>query len=105
MKRKMENKKKFKFSKYKVIRNFTVLGIILLLFFTLKTHAYNSEINYKTIVVTKGQTLWKIAENEKRTNEYFKNRDIREIINNIKSTNNLTSSIIYENQNLKIIEF
>lgn len=105
MKRKMQNKKKFKFSKYKVIRNFTIICIILFLFFTAKTQAYNDDIIYKTIIVKNGQTLWQIAQNEKETNEYFKNKDIRDIIKNIEKTNNLNSSTIYENQKLKIIEF
>lgn len=97
-----KNKKKFKFSKYKVIRNFTILGI-LLLFFSLKSHAYNS-ISYKTVIVNKGQTLWSIAKEEKESNEYFKNTDIRDIIKNIEKTNNIKNSTIYENQKLKIIE-
>lgn len=105
MKRKNSNKRKFKFSKYKIIRNFTIIGLVLFLFFTLKSNAYNTEENYKTIIVSKGQTLWNIAENEKSVNEYYKEKDIRVIINNIEKTNNLKSSTIYENQKLKIIEF
>lgn len=104
MKRKIQkNKKKFRFSKYKVIRNFTIIAIILL-FFSLKSHAYNDNINYKTIIVNKGQTLWKIAEEEQKINEYYKNKDIRDIIKNIEKTNNLKTSTIYENQKLKIVE-
>lgn len=105
MKRKNTNKRKFKFSKYKVIRNFTIIGLVLFLFFTLKSNAYNTKENYKTIIVSKGQTLWTIAENEKEINEFYKTKDIRAIVNSIEKTNNLNTSTIYENQKLKIIEF
>ena len=104
MKRKNQKQKRFKFSKYKVIRNFIVIGILSLLFFTTKTQAYNNNINYKTIVVTNGETLWEIAKKEKENNEYFKNKDIRDIVKNIEKTNNIKNSTIYENQKLKIIE-
>lgn len=102
MKKKV-TKKKFKFSKYKVIRNFTVIGILGILFFSLKSNAYNN-INYKTIVVSEGQTLWDIAKEEKKNNYYYQNKDIRDIVNNIRIINNLKSSTIYVNQNLLILE-
>lgn len=98
-----KNKKKFKFSKFKVIRNLSVLTILGIIFFALKTNAYN-EINYKTIIVYKGQTLWEIAREEKKYNNYYKSKDIRYIIRNIKKINCLSSSIIYENQKLQIID-
>ncbi len=95
--------KKFKFSKLKVIRNITIIIILSIIFFTLKCNAYNNNYFYKTIVVTKGQTLWDIAKNEKKNNNYYKNDDIRIIIKKIKKLNNLNNSIIYTNQKLKII--
>lgn len=101
--RMQKNIKKFKFSKYKVLRNFIILSIIVL-FFSLKSHAYNNRISYKTIIVNRGQTLWNIAKEEQKSNEYFKNKDIRDIIKNIEKTNNIKNSTIYENQKLKIIE-
>ncbi|MBP3597258.1 MAG: LysM peptidoglycan-binding domain-containing protein [Clostridia bacterium] len=101
--RMQKNIKKFKFSKYKVLRNFIILSIIVL-FFSLKSHAYNNSISYKTIIVNRGQTLWNIAKEEQKSNEYFKNKDIRDIIKNIEKTNNIKNSTIYENQKLKIIE-
>lgn len=96
-------KKKFKFSKFKVIRNFTVIGIIGILFFSLKSNAYN-DISYKTVVVSEGQTLWDIAKEEQATNYYYKNKDVRYIVKSIQNTNNLKSATIYVNQNLQIIE-
>lgn len=102
MKRK-NNKKKFKFSKFKVIRNFTILGLLGVIFFSLKSHAHN-EISYKTIIVSQGQTLWKIAKEEQKNNMYYKNKNIKYIIKDIKKLNNLNGATIYINQELQIIE-
>lgn len=102
-KMKKRNTKKFRFSRFKVIRNFTILIILGLLFFSLKTEAYNQNC-YKIIIVSQGQTLWEIAKTENQYNEYYKNKDIRFIIKDIKRTNNLKESTIYTNQKLKIIE-
>ena len=100
---KNNKKRRFKLSKYKVLRNFTVIGIIGILFFCLKSSAYSS-YNYKTIIISQGQTLWDIAQTEKASNEYYKNKDIRSIVKNIKDINNLSNSNIYPNQVLKVIE-
>ncbi len=102
--KKIKNRKttKFKFSKYKVIRNFTVIIILGLIFFSLKSQAYSK--TYKTIIVSQGQTLWDIAKEENKNNEYYQNKDIRYIINDIKNINNLENSTIFINQKLKIIE-
>lgn len=105
MKKKVQNKRKFKFSRYKVIRNFIVIGIFVIVFFSVKTYAYTDKTIYKEITVSSGQTLWEIAKIEKESNEFYKNKDLREIVNSIKQTNKLTTSLIYENQVLKIIEY
>ena len=55
-----------------------------------------TQISYKEDYILEGDTLWSIAENEINTNEYYKNKDIREVIYEIKELNHLQS------ENLKI---
>ena len=59
--------------------------------------AYSTgEVKYKEESVTNGDTLWGIYEKQQKTNQYFENKDIRDIVAEIKYTNNL------ENGNLEI---
>lgn len=88
----------------KFIRSTLVLLILLYIigsFFYNKTYAYK-EYTYKTITVSEGETLWNIAEFEKENNEYYKNKDIREIVFEIRENNNLTTSNLVVGQELKI---
>ena len=97
MKLKIVNKKKF-------IKR-AVLVLIVLLFAILNANNRSSSEGiqqYKTITVNSGDTLWSIAQYEQNENEYYKNTDIREIVYSIKTTNNLSSSSLTVNQNLKI---
>ena len=90
MKIKIVNKKKF-------IRSFIFLvGLIFLTLIGI-THTYSkTELSYKEDYIIKGDTLWSIAENEINHNEYYKNKDIREVMYEIKQLNNL------QNGNLEI---
>lgn len=65
------------------------------------TYSY-SETKYKTIYVTEGDTLWKIAEYERANNEYYENKDIRDIIYDIKNENKLNISNLKVGQELRI---
>lgn len=88
----------------KFIRSTLVLLILLYIigsFFYNKTYAYK-EYTYKTITVSEGETLWNIAEFEKENNEYYKNKDIREIVFEIRENNNLSTSNLFVGQELKI---
>ena len=88
----------------KFIRSTLVLLILLYIigsFFYNKTYAYK-EYSFKTITVSEGETLWNIAEFEKENNEYYKNKDIREIVFEIRENNNLTTSNLVVGQELKI---
>ncbi len=80
-----------------------IISIILIVFLSNKSYSYK-EISMKEIIVSSGDTLWDIAEREKYNNEYYENYDIREIIAEIKSLNNLENSDIYNNEILKIAE-
>jgi len=60
------------------------------------------EKQYKTIYVDSGDTLWSIAKEQKENNSYYEEKDIREIVDNIKAVNKLSGSNINENQKLII---
>lgn len=55
-----------------------------------------TKIVYKEDYIIKGDTLWDIAENEVNTNQYYKNRDIRDVMYELKKINHLS------NENLEI---
>ena len=88
----------------KFIRSMTILLIIIfavIAFFYNKSYAYR-EHRYKIIQVSSGDTLWTIAKFERENNEYYKNKDIREIVYEIKKLNNLNSSNLSVGQELKL---
>lgn len=90
-------------NKFKFIRSSILIIFILSIFFCKATLSYKiKNIEYTEIHVESGDTLWTIAENLKENNLYYKNKDIREIVYEIKSMNNLSNSSIYINQVLLI---
>lgn len=92
MKMKIVNKKKF-------VRSMMMLvGLVILIVLGLITTTTYSktEIGYKEDYVLKGDTLWSIAEQEVNQNEYYKNKDIREVMYEIRQLNHIT------NDNLEI---
>jgi len=93
----IKNMKKFKRAIFIVVF-FTILGIILLSNQTLS----HGEIKTKTISISRGDTLWTIAQKEINDNNFFEDKSISEIIYNIKTINNLENSYIYEGQKLII---
>ncbi len=96
---KIVNKKKFVRS---IILVFLV--IIGISFFVGSKSFSHAESKYKTIYVSKGDTLWSIAKEEQNTNEYYRNENIRNIIEQIKKVNKMSSSDLQINQELKIKE-
>ena len=60
------------------------------------------EIEYTSIYVAEGDTLWTIASNLQNNNDYYKNKDIRYIISDIREINHLDSCNIFVNQELLI---
>lgn len=90
MKIKIVNKKKF-------IRSLIILLTLVILALLGINNTYSkTEVAYKEDYIIKGDTLWSIAENEINTNEYYKNKDIREVMYEIKQLNNI------KNENLEI---
>ena len=87
----------------KFFRSILVLCIIVMIIivFNNKTFSYQS-LSYSNITVQEGDTLWIIASRLQKNNSIYKDRDIRFIIDDIKTINNLSSGSIYTNQELKI---
>lgn len=81
-------------NKRKFIRSTSItMGLILFFILILSNISFShTEINYKEIAVSSGDTLWSIAKYEKINNVYFENKDVRDIIDEIKYLNNLTAS-------------
>lgn len=96
---KIVNKKKF----IKRIRLLIAIIIVFIMFMCNITFSH-SEVKYKTIYVSDGDTLWSIAKNEKLNNKLYANMDIREIINKIKEINKLKNGNVVVGQELIIEE-
>ena len=84
---KIVNKKKF-------IRSTCItVGLIVYVIMILSNISFShTDVNYKEIAISSGDTLWSIAKYEGINNEYFENNDIRDIVDEIKYLNNLSSS-------------
>jgi lipopolysaccharide export LptBFGC system permease protein LptF len=80
-----------------------VFLVILAISFIIGNKSFShTESKYKTICVSSGDTLWSIAKEEQKSNAYFEDKDIRYIVNNIKTVNNLSNSDLSINQTLII---
>ena len=94
---KIKNVKKF-------IRSILIiLGIsILIIFLISKGTLSHKEIEYKSIIVSEGDTLWNIAKFNQTNNEYYKDKEIGYVLNDLMKINKLSNSNIYINQELLI---
>lgn len=90
--------------KRKFIRSLMIIGIFIVLigFVFINKSFSHSEISYKKLYVSSGDTLWNIAKLEKNSNSYFENKDIRDVVEELKVTNNLTNSNLEIGQELNI---
>lgn len=80
-----------------------ILGIILSISLLIsKASLSYKETEYKTISVSAGDTLWTIAAYNQSSNDYYENKDIRYIINDIMEINNLENSSLTIGQELLI---
>jgi LysM repeat protein len=80
-----------------------IMGIIFCLtLFISKATLSHGETEYKTIYVSEGDTLWNIAKPNQKNNGYYKDKDVRYIINDLIKINNLNTSTVNVNQELKI---
>lgn len=82
---------------------FLAIGVIVFINLIIPDKSFShQEIEYKEISVINGETLWAIAKNEQKINDYYSGKDVREIVQDIKYINNLSSSELKLNQTLKI---
>ena len=88
-----------KFIRSIMIILFIILGLSMI---CAKASLSYKEIEYTSLYVDYGDTLWSIASRLQKTNNYYKEKDIRYIIYDIKKINNLNSSDVYIAQELKI---
>ena len=80
-----------------------VLAIIAINLITSVNKSYSKvEIEYKTEYASNGDTLWSIAKRENKNNKYYQDKDVREIIYDLKKINNLSNSNLSEGQEIKI---
>lgn len=94
------NKKKFTRSMLTLI-----IGLIITLLYFTNISFSKTQLETKTIFVSSGDTLWVIAENEQINNRYYEGKKVQEIIYDIKNTNNLDDSYLYEGQKLEILSY
>lgn len=93
---KIKNKKKF-------ITSTTILIFIVIFTILLSSKAFShGEYATKTIYISSGDTLWTIASIEQECNKYYENKNIKEIVEDIKYMNSLEDSYIYEGQKIEI---
>lgn len=96
MKIKIVNKSKF-------IRSIIiVLGVVILGLLLLGNTYSKTEITYKEDYIISGDTLWSIAKNQVNNNEYYKNKDIREVMYEIKQLNNIGNETLEVGQKIRI---
>lgn len=70
-----------------------IIGIISISFICFSNISFSKgEVKTKTIYVSSGDTLWTIAEYEQENNTYYDNKDIRDIIYEIKKLNNIDNN-------------
>ena len=94
------NKKKFTRSMLTLI-----IGLVIILLYFTNISFSKTELETKTIFVSTGDTLWEIAENEQINNRYNEGKKVQEIIYDIRNTNNLADSYLYEGQKLEILSY
>ncbi len=90
----------------KFLRSIILIFIFIMIgsFIIVNKTLSHAEVKFKTICISNGDTLWDIAKEEQISNDYYKNKDIRNIIYDIKLTNHMSNSNLKTNQELKIRE-
>ncbi len=80
-----------------------VIGVIIFINLLIPDKSLSHQkLAYKTIAISNGDTLWTIAKVEQEKNSYYKGKDIRDIIQDIKNVNNLKNSSLKINQTIEI---
>lgn len=91
-------------------RNFKLKNVVLLVLAIISINSifFNNnsyskvEVSYKTELISSGDTLWSIAQRESQNNKYYQDKDIREIVYDLKQVNNLQASDLSVGQEIQI---
>lgn len=94
---KIKNVKKFIRSVLIIVGVMFILSLIIV-----KSVLSYQSYEYKIIYVKNGDTLWSIAGDLQKNNNYYEGKDIRYIIGDLKEINDLNNSQVYSKQELKI---
>ena len=87
----------------KFIRTMSILVILILIILLFSNKTYSKvDTKYKEESIILGDTLWSISQEEAKNNKYFENKDIREIVSEIKRINKLDNLDLKEGQKLLI---
>lgn len=87
----------------KFIRTMSILSILILIIILFSNKTYSKvDTKYKEESIILGDTLWSISQEESKNNKYFENKDIREIVSEIKRINKLDNLDLKEGQKLLI---
>jgi len=87
----------------KFIRTISILVILILIIILFSNKTYSKvDTKYKEESIILGDTLWSISQEEAKNNKYFENKDIREIVSEIKRINKLDNLDLKEGQKLLI---
>lgn len=87
----------------KFMRTISILMLVFVGLLILTKNTYSKgETAYKERYIYNGDTLWSIAKEEIQNNEYFENKDIRDVVYEIKKVNNLDTSDLFDGQKIKI---
>ena len=87
----------------KFIRIMSILVILILIIILFSNKTYSKvDTKYKEESIILGDTLWSISQEESKNNKYFENKDIREIVSEIKRINKLDNLDLKEGQKLVI---
>ena len=87
----------------KFIRTMSILVILILIIILFSNKTYSKvDTKYKEESIILGDTLWSISQQEAKNNKYFENKDIREIVSEIKRINKLDNLDLKEGQKILI---
>ena len=76
---------------------FICLGIILFLIMCVSNVSFSKgEIKEKNIYVTNGDTLWTIAREQQKSNNYYADKEIRQIVYEIRKLNKIENDSFLE---------
>ena len=85
----------------KFLRSILIIIAIIFIITLIFSKSFScTNTNQKTIYISEGDTLWQIANFESKTNNYYKGKDIRDIILEIKKINHLETTTVYDGQEL-----